>query len=244
MILTRLALKPSLRLVGWAPAAWCAAAVAGLLALYATVWQGASWPVEVAFLAVGRVVETILPLAVGMHIAFLLSPEDEESLELLLASPRPLAWVLLERLAVVVVLQGSVGLIGSLAIQGIAGGESFLLLTARWVAPSVFVGGVALWMSLASRKGVLSALVTLLLWGGLLMGSRGLERIFFSWPIQVFMQPESVGYARNRLALTLIGLGLAALAARLTADEERMLGLRQAGSADWGHWLKMKWRAR
>jgi fermentation-respiration switch protein FrsA (DUF1100 family) len=236
----------SFRLIGWVPAAGSALAVALLLALNATVWQGeaALDSQELLFLTAGRVVETILPLAIGLHAAFLLSPEDEESLELVLASPRPLGWVLLERLAVLAFLQGSVGIVGSL-IGGRIGEshDSLILVMARWVAPSIFFGGLALCTTILTRKGALSALVTLVLWGvSLIGGDAVVGRIFFLWPLHAFLQPENAilgDYVRNRAALSLLGLGLAALAVRAASDEERMLGVRESGPLRLSGWLRL-----
>lgn len=226
------------------PAAGGALAVVLLLTLNVTVWQSAAVLQDLNFLAAVRAVETILPLTVGLHAAFLLSPEDEESLELLLACPRPPAWMLLERLMVLAALQGSVGLMGGLAGQWVGRSHDLLYLAmARWVAPSLFIGGVALLTAILTRKGTLSALVVLLLWGTLLLsGDVVTERIFFLWPLHAFMQPEDVilaDYARNRLSLSLIGLGLGALATYAIGDEERMLGVRESGLLRLGGWLRL-----
>ncbi len=236
--------RTSARLIGWLPVLGSGIAVTVFLTLHATIWRDDPISESLAFLSATRVVETILPLVVGLQAAFLLSAEDEQPLELLLTSPRSLAWTLLERLAVLAVLQGSVGAVGSLAGQWVgASHDSFLLMMARWVAPSIFIGGVVLLITQLTRKGTLSALVTLLLWIGLLLGGDVLlDRIFFLWPVHAFMQPGNVilaEYIRNRMALTLIGLSLTALAACVVRDEERMLGVRQSVSSHWSHWLKL-----
>jgi uncharacterized protein len=240
----RIAWSTSVRLVGWLPALGSGLAVAFFLTLYATIWRGDPLSEALPFLSASRVVETIVPLAVGLQAAFLLSPEDERPLELLLASPRTLPWTLLERLAVLAVLQGIVGLIGSLVGQWVgANQDPFPLLMARWIAPSIFIGGVVLLITQLTRKGTLGVLVALLLWLGLLLGGDVLlDRIFFSWPIHAFMQPGNVvlaDYARNRIALILIGLSLIALAACVASDEERMLGVRQPVDSRWSHWLRL-----
>ena len=99
----------SLRLLGWWPVA-ASAALVGLTLLTSTS--------EVTPLSVARCVETIVPLLAAVQAAFLFSPEDEPGLEVTLACRRPLAWTMLERLTWLLVLQGSVALIGS----GIAAG--------------------------------------------------------------------------------------------------------------------------
>ncbi len=240
MFLARFNFKTNLRLVGWLPVAGSALAIALMLVLDATLWRVSP------LLATTRAVETFLPLMVGLQAAFLLSPEDEPPLELLLTCRRPLARPLLERLALLAALQGGVGVIGSLVVRWLGGDaqpEPFLLATARWVAPSVFIAGAALAVTLLTRKGTLSALMVLLLWGSMLLGSdAAVRRIFFLWPVHLFMQPQGVTlaeYARNRAALILLGLCLTALAAHVAGDEERMLGVRQPESSRWSYWLKL-----
>lgn len=228
----RFAFLTSARLIGWLPVAGAAAGVALLLILNASVWRGS----KDTWLPTARVVETIVPLAVGLHAAFLLSPEDERPLELLLTLPRPLSCVLGERTLVMAGLQGGVALIGSLAALALSGQEDVFLATARWLPPSIFIGGVALLLAQLTRKGTFSALVTVILWGGMLLGGDALlKQAFFLRPVHPYLQPGDVplaDYARNRLSLTLAGGASAALAFYLTYGEERLLGVRGAKRAD------------
>jgi hypothetical protein len=91
------------------------------------------------------------------------------------------------------------------------------------------LGGVAVALALVTRQGVLGALLATLLWGGTLLGGDGLLRRWpYLWPLHAYLQPGDVSreiYALNRLVLTLAGVLLVALAARLTRDEEHMLGV-------------------
>lgn len=222
-----LAPRTSVRLIGWLPVAGSAVAVALLLTLNATLWRGQSAPL----LPTARVVETFVPLVVGLHAAFLLSAEDEPSLELLLACPRPLAWALLERVAVMAAQQGSVALGGSLVGLALPGAEGSHLAIARWLTPCAWFGGVALFTTQLTRQGVFGALLVMLLWGGTFFGGDALlTRWPFLWPLHAYLQPEAVApntYVLNRSGLILAGFILTALAARLTRDEERMLGVRK-----------------
>ena len=73
----------------------------------------AGYPLRVGYYhSAQNVVEAVLPLAVGLHAAFLLSPEDEKPLELLLSCPRPLSLALAERLLTMALLQGGVATAG------------------------------------------------------------------------------------------------------------------------------------
>ena len=218
--------RTSARLIGWLPVAGCAIAVA----LGLTFFTLAGRRVSSFSLPAVRVVEAVVPLAVGMQAAFLFSPESEPPLELLLACPRPLAWVLWERLAVMAALQGSIALAGNLAGLALPQAEELHLAVARWLVPCTWFGGVALFTTQLTRQGVFGALLVTLLWGGTLFGGDALlTRWPFLWPLHAYLQREGVAsttYVLNRVLLFLAGLILVVLATHLLRDEERVLGVR------------------
>ena len=185
----RLAWKTNLRLVGWNPAVGSALAVALGLGLTNSLWgTSGSTPLTL------RVVETIVPLVAGLQAAFLLSPEDEAPLELLLSCPRPLALVLLERLVMLMILLGSVALTGNLVILLLQENEGWLMTISRWFAPCLCLSGVALFTTQLTRQGSFGALLETLMWGGMLFGGDGLLRRWpLLWPLHVFLQPHRVG---------------------------------------------------
>lgn len=172
----------------------------------------------------------LVPLLVGLHLAFALSPADEPDLELLLSCPRPLAWAIAERVVVIVFVQGGIALAASLVCLLQPDAEPLALMIAGWLPSAVAVGGVALTLTLWSRHGTLSAMVL----GGWLLGTimvwqEGMVR----WPalktVYLYLQLDhttDATYLRNRLTLLLLGLLLAALACALSRDEERLLGMR------------------
>jgi hypothetical protein len=218
----RLTWKANLRLVGWNPAVGSALAVALGLSLTNSLWRtSGSTPLTL------RVVETIVPFVTGLQAAFLLSPEDEAPLELLLSCPRPLALVLLDRLVMLMILQGSVALTGNLVVLLMHGDEDWLMTIARWFAPCFCLSGVALFTSQLTRQGSFGALLETLMWGGILFGGDGLLRRWpFLWPLHVFLQPDRVDpmvYMLNRAALITIGAILVVLALHLCRDEERVM---------------------
>jgi hypothetical protein len=219
-----MALRSNVKLIGWLPIAGSGLAVAILFVLNALICPAP----DSALLPIARTAEVIIPLAVGLQAAFLLSPEDEEPLELLLSYSRPLSQTLLERLSIMAVLQGGVAMSGTLLGQALAA-ERFALAAARWIAPAGFIGGAALYATIATRKGTWGALTGTILWGGTLVGGRALlVRWPWLWPLHVYLQPGDVPparYAVNRIVLTLVGTALAWLATRLTRDGEHMLGM-------------------
>jgi hypothetical protein len=177
-----------------------------------------------------RWVTFIVPLAVALQSAFLLSPGDEPALEILLASPRSLPRILLERLSVVAVLQGSVALMGSLISLILPGTVSLWGVVAGWLAPCIFLGGVALWVAQLTRQGAFSALLTVMVWGAMLLGGDKMVAHWPAlWPIHLFLRPDNVPillYVFNRIILILVGLAFMARAARYMRNEEHMLGIR------------------
>lgn len=152
--MSKMALRNNVKLIGWLPIAGSGLAVAILLLLNTPIWPAT----DNALLPIARTAEVIVPLAVGLQAAFLLSPEDEEPLELLLSYPRPLSQTLLERLLVMAALQGGVAMSGTLLGQAMGATERFVLATARWIAPAGFIGGTALYATIATRKGTWGAL--------------------------------------------------------------------------------------
>ncbi len=219
----------SFKLVGWWPTAISTLALAGgFVAVYpaARVAGGAA--------ALARIIEVVVVLAFGAQAAFLLAPDGEPPLELLLASPRPPAWLLWERLLVLAGLQGSVALAASLVSLALAQDGGLALMTVRWLAPATFLGGVAVLATHVTRQGVFGALLATLLWAGMLFGGDALlSRWPWLWPVHLFLQPDMASpltYAANRAGLILMGVGLLALTPLLLRDEERALGLaRRSG---------------
>jgi hypothetical protein len=129
-------------------------------------------------------------------------------------------------------LQGGVALAGNLVALALPGGEGIAQAMVRWLVPCAWFGGVAVAVALVTRQGVFGALLATLLWGGTLLGGDTLlERWPWLWPLHAYLQPGDASrhvYALNRLLLVLAGLFLVALAARLTRDEEHMLGVARA----------------
>jgi pimeloyl-ACP methyl ester carboxylesterase len=207
--------RVSLRLLGWWPVA--ASAVLVTLALLSDARENT--PISMV-----RVVETIVPLLAAVQAAFLFSPEDEPALEVTLASRRPIAWTMVERLAWLFALQGSVALIGSVVAAGITG-ESLDVAVIRWLAPLTIFVGLALCLTLLTRQPAISIGLLIVVWCGLLLGSEQLIKLWpFLWPIGVYLQPDQPVYALNRLFLILVGLWLIRLALTyFIRDEERVL---------------------
>lgn len=227
--------RPSLRRVGLLVPALSALVLAGLityLAIKDSPYQNMA-------------VEIVIPLAAAAQAALLLSPNDEPALEVLLSTPRPAPWLLLERVAVVLALQGAVALVGMVASMAVSGETDVLLALARWLPPMLFFCGIATALSVRSRESALALAVTVLGWAGMLL-ARGLllpaEAVGFTFPrpldriqpvlwlVHPYLQPGMLStsdYVANRLVLAGVGCLLIALAADYLRDtEQTLLGVR------------------
>lgn len=184
-----------------------------------------------------RAVELALPLVTGIHCALAFAPEDEPGLEVLLACPRPPAWTLLERLAVIWSVFGVIGLAGALVnvlvVPGQAGGMALL----RWIPPAALLSGIGAYTTLRTRVAAFGAAITAIIWfvfvffgNALLPGVPMIAPLNYLtplfWPIHPYLQPDdlSIGdYALNRVCVLLVGAGLVGLAVRELRDSERVL---------------------
>lgn len=186
--------------------------------------------VEAGFLVIGgeqaRLVELIVPLVLAVQTALVFSPDDEPALELLLAAPRPLWWLLLERLAVVVGVYVVLALGMTALLLWLKPLADPVVALLRWLPPAAFLGGLALLVTLRTRKAALGALLAGTAWFTLAFfhqyfapGAPPLPIIEAVqnrvWPIHAYMQPEYMtqgAYWLNRALVTLIGTGLVGLA--------------------------------
>ncbi len=220
-------IKLILKLVDWWPVAASAAilAVIFILELHLTGSEGAFETMYVR-----RTVETIAPLLFAIQAAFLLGPDNEPALELLLAYPVPLPRLFFDRLLLVAGMHLAIALTATLVFTATWGAENLALAVVRWLAAGIVLGGVAVFTTQVTRQGVFGTLLASLLWAASLYGGDGiLKRWPWFWPFHVYLQPEKLGlgiYLLNRLFLVGIGLGLFLLAMKFLGDEDRILGTR------------------
>jgi hypothetical protein len=209
-----------LKLIGWLPAALGALALGGFLAFYSTNH------IDNEYLR--RIIEVVIPLAFGLHAAFVLAPENEPAIELLLSYPKPITRLLMERLLAIGFLHGSVALAATLLIAVIWNVENTGLALIRWITAGMFLGGLAVFTTQLTRQSAFGALMTTLLWASSLYGGDALlKRWPWAWPFHLYLQPQnstSSHYFFNRVIFVLVGLGLMFAAAWLLRNDERTLG--------------------
>ena len=220
-------IKLNLKLVGWWPVA---VSIAILTAFFLVEIRlvGSGSPDEAMYLR--RAVETIVPLAFAIQAAFLLGPDNEPALELLLAYPVSLPRLFLDRLLLVAGMHLAVALTATLVFATTWQAENLALALVRWLAAGIALAGVAVFTTQVTRQGVFGTLLATLLWAASLYGGDGiLKRWPWFWPFHVYLQPEKFGlgiYLLNRLALVLFGVGLILLAMKFLNDGDRLLGTR------------------
>ncbi|MBE2183153.1 MAG: hypothetical protein IAE89_06990 [Anaerolineae bacterium] len=167
----------------------------------------------------GRGVEVALPLIAGIQAALLFSPDDEPALEMQLAAPRPVSYILYERLAAVLIAQGIVGVIGTILISAITG-VTPLVVVIGWLPPTIAAVGLGLLGTFISRRSSAGVLAVILVIPSMFLGADLLIMRFPElFPLHFFFQPmfAAIGagyfnavpellYAINRIAITLLGV--------------------------------------
>ncbi len=185
-----------------------------------------------------RVVGLVVPVAIGLQAALLLSPSDEPALEVLAACPRGLGWLVAERWGGVLVTQGLVAVGLMLVSAFIVPGQDLAVMIARWLPPSIFFSGLAFFITLRSRVAAFGLVMIGVLWfifvgfGDVFLP--GALPLFpplnyiqpFLWGIHPYLQPDdlsSTSYWLNRMCITVFGLSLMVIAVYGLRNEEQVL---------------------
>jgi len=220
-------IRLNLKLVGWWPVA-VSTAVLAVFFLVVSHSIGSGNPDEAMYLR--RAVETIVPLAFAVQTAFLLGPDNEPAMELLLSYPKSLPRLFWERMRLVGGMHAAVALIATLVFTVTWHTEGLGLALARWLTAGIALGGIAVFTTQLTRQGIFGTLMTTLLWAASLYGGDHLLTVWpWFWPLHVYLQPDKVSaltYCLNRLSLLIIGIGLTLLAVTFLKDEDRLLGNR------------------
>ena len=187
-----------------------------------------------------RIIETIVPLCFALQAGFVLPPDNEPALEILSSTQRQLPLIALERFLIILLLQGVIAFSATVIGMALFDTSSLSAEIVRWMPPTLFFGGIILFVVQITRQGSLGALIAVLLWAGLFFGG---DAALFRWPslqpIHAFLQPEHIhvnAYAQNRVALSVVGIVCTGLGLWLLRDEARALGWRQ--QQDWRYWAK------
>jgi hypothetical protein len=214
----------NLKVTGWLPAIGCILILATVLVISFSVKN------EGGLNYAHRVIEAIVPLVFGLQAAFLLTPENEPTIELLLSYPTPLPKLLWKRIVALSLLYCIIAFIATLVVAALTNNENIGLACLRWLASGIVLSGIAIFTSQLTRQGVFGALLTISAWSGSLYGGDALIKVWpYLWPLHIYLQPKNTTlpiYMVNRLSLIVIGAGLMIAASFLLRNEERALGIK------------------
>ncbi len=168
-------------------------------------------------------------LVAGVQAALMFAPADEPALELLLASPRPAAYLLLERLIIVVGLNTLVAVLGAVFFTRLFPTDTFVDQLVRWFAPMIAMTGLGMWISIITRRSNYGMLIVILFSGAMLFGGAYvlIELFELGWLIVMYppldvLTPDH--YLINRVFLTAFGLVLIALTFWHIREPEHLIG--------------------
>jgi hypothetical protein len=231
---------------------------------WASAWKRAGWKMPAATLALvvimtlvevtGQwgfdlfdIASVIVVVMMGIQTALMASATDEPGLEMIMATPRPLAWLVLERLAVVAVSLLPVALAGAVAVILIEPGVNLLALAACWLTAGLFLSGAAGLLTVRANHPGIGIMIVVL--AGLVAGvaqnallpnhapdlpwAAPLDLIQpLLWMVHPFLKPDSLSlndYITNRVIVSGFGLWLLLGMSRMLNDPERLLpGIRKS----------------
>jgi len=217
----------NLKLTGWWPVA-VSALLLGIFYVLESLMQGSVNAQDPSYPR--RAIETIVPLAFALQAAFLLGPDNEPAIELLLSMPRPPEKLFWDRAILVGILHGGIALIATMLFTASWQTENILLALVRWLPAGIALGGIAVFTTQLTRQGIFGMLMATLFWASSLYGGDGILKVWrWFWPFHVYLQPGKFGigiYLLNRLSLVAIGISLTLLGLTLLKNEDRLLGNR------------------
>ncbi|MFN8527555.1 MAG: hypothetical protein U0670_02975 [Anaerolineae bacterium] len=170
----------------------------------------------------------------GIQGAYVFAPADDPSLELILSAPRPLRYLVFERLIVLAALNFAAALIGAALFPVLAPGMSTTGdQLVRWFAPFVFMVGLGMVIGLVARRSNYGMLIAVLLDGSMLFGGAQLlvARFEWAWVLHLFLPPEQYSPEQifvNRALLIGLGMAFIAYSMRLLRDEEPLIASAQS----------------
>ncbi len=224
--------RAAFRHMGWMPLA--ALLVVGGLSAAATYTE------DDPFLR-GGVVTVLVPLLMALQAAAAFSPDDEPALEMTLAAPRPIAWLILERLAAIGLTYTLIALIGGAIIllrqPDLFSATSLPVLLLAWVSPALFLTGIGVYVTLRSRMVAFGVVIVIVVWvifglfGRFLLPGLPVPAPLswiqpYLWPVHIFLTPQDLpapSYAVNRLFLSSAGIVLLLAAVRSVRNTEGVL---------------------
>ena len=108
-------------------------------------------------------IQLIIPVAAAIHTALIFSPEDEP-LEMLLALPRPITWLVFERVLVVILIHTAIGVMG----MGLMAAQNKLpdagALLVAWIPAMLFLVSFSLYLTVRTHVMMMGLVGALMAW--------------------------------------------------------------------------------
>lgn len=192
------------------------------------------------------IVQTMLSLFVALQVTAAFNPSDEPSLEIQLAAPRSIIWMLAERILVIFMVYSLIAFAG-IALTLWLGLETNLpVLLIGWLPSSLFLSGLGIYVTVRSRTMALGVLLIGFLWfmfallAPMFLPGQNFPAPFhliqpFIWPLHVHASLSDFSlqdYWINRLFLSVAGIGFMLLSAyNLRDSEELLMGVKAKKSS-------------
>jgi pimeloyl-ACP methyl ester carboxylesterase len=235
--INRTAWWASFRKMGWMPALALVAVIL-LVLTDATV-------LPASFVKIG-IVQSIIPLFMALQMAAVFNPSDEPSLEIQLAAPRSMIWMLAERVFVVTLTYSAIAFVGIGLSYWRHPELDLTVLLLGWLPPSLFLSGLGIYVTVRSRMMALGLLLMGFLWfifalfAPMFLPGQLFPAPFhviqpFIWPLHLHASLNDFSvqdFWINRFFLSVAGIGFLLLSAYSLRDsEELLLGIkaRKAG---------------
>jgi hypothetical protein len=182
------------------------------------------------------------PLLIALSLAFIVAPEADPAIELLMSYRRSLAWARIARLVTFTVEIGTVLLLSNAAFVEWNARQlslGFWQLIITWLSPAIFLSGIGMTSTLWFRRGaagvaaaftayaanMLFLLVQMLFRSPPLFQSSLFRSIYLFLTALTLQTPLDTMWLVNRLVLLILGCAVAVLGLWLVRDDERTLGV-------------------
>lgn len=190
----------------------------------------------------GDALMAFTPLCMGLHAALLFSPVDEAAFEIVLACPRPVHWLMLERFTGLFVTHSLIALAGTAVIILQTPETDAAALIARWLPPALLFSSLAVYITLQSKVSAFGLSMIGIFWfvflqfGSLFIPGQLVPKPLhmiqpYIWPLSVFLDPahaSGADYTLNRLFIVAAGLALLTLTVRNLQNTENLLSQQHA----------------
>ncbi len=207
---------------GWLRAAGCAALLIGAYAL--ALIGGEGTPLH------RRVIEIVMPFLFGLQAALVFAPDDEPALEVMLACPRPAAYIVVERLLFLAALQGGIALAATVFATRLPQAEMFLPALIRWLVPALFISSATIYLSMVARRAAFGLLLSVVVCFVALVGGDYIVQLY-PWMryFHLYLEPghaTPADFTLNRVILCALAVLIFARTLWLSRDAERLLDLK------------------